>query len=860
MKLYKQLCAGLMVTGALAFSPNLADAADLTACPAPGATYTYGERFVITDLSRGLDDSSQRIDNLGGIFPSGLIFQGQNYSSLYININGTISFGAARSTYTPEAIPGLNYPALAPFFADADLTADLVGDIYTCRDTANQQIIFTWDRVGYYNKKTDKRNSFQLIMRNSGDQCQDPNVTSTFDVEFRYNRLEWTTGDASGGTGGLGGTPATAGIDAGDTVNAVALPGSGTAAVLDLVNLSNVGEPGVFEYRVADGTLPNCGDGVEGLCEECDLGVDNGPDSACTSLCTAATCGDGFVHNGVEECDGEVLGTGYDACPQGYSGTPLCNNDPANTAGDGTCTVSTEGCVDVDECQQASNLCPNGTCVNTPGSYECACDAGYEINGNGQCVNIDECANGTDTCDPNATCTDTDGSFDCACDAGYQGDGTTCADVDECANGTDTCDPNATCTNTDGGFDCACDAGYQGDGETCTNIDECANGTDTCSTNATCTDTVGGYECACDAGYVGDGENCADVDECSDAALNTCDTNASCTNLPGTYACTCDAGYQGDGTTCADVDECADPALNDCDANATCTNTVGSFTCECDEGYVGDGRACGDRECTEEEAAACGETGSCGVSDNVVACVCGDGFELDADGACVDTDECADAALNTCDANATCTNTDGGFTCECADGYQGDGTTCADVDECSDSALNNCDANATCTNTDGGFTCECDEGYVGDGTTCGDRDCTEEEAAACGDAGSCTVNDGVVECACAEGYELDANGACVDTDECSDAALNTCDANATCTNTDGGFTCECEDGFEGDGTTCTPDDGGEGENPDGDVDSGVVSGGGLVGCSSTTANPAESPWTLVFALGGALVAIRRRKR
>jgi len=776
MKLYKQLVAGLLVTGALAFSPNSADAADLTTCPVSGSPHTYGERFVITDQSLGMDDSSQRIDNLSGIFPNGLIFQGQIYTSLYININGTISFGAAQSTYTPQAIPGLNYPALAAFFADADLSLDLVGDIYTCRDVANQQIIFTWDRVGYYNMKTDKRNSFQLIMRNGSDQCSDPSVTSTFDVEFRYNRLEWTTGDASGGTGRLGGTPATAGIDAGDTVNAVALPGSGTAAVLDLVNLSNVAEPGVFEYRVADGTLPNCGDGVEGLCEECDLGVDNGPDSACTSLCTVATCGDGFIHNGVEECDGEEFGTGYDACPQGYTGTPLCNNDPANTAGDGSCTVDTSECVDVDECQQASNLCPNGTCVNTPGSYECACDAGYELNGNGQCVNIDECANGTDTC----------------------------------------------------------------------------------STNATCTDTVGGYDCACDAGYVGDGENCADVDECSDAALNTCDANASCTNLPGTYTCTCEDGYQGDGTTCADVDECADAALNDCDANATCTNTVGSFTCECDEGYVGDGRACGDRACTEEEAAACGDTGSCSVTGNVALCVCGDGFELDANGACVDTDECADAALNTCDANATCTNSDGGFVCECADGYQGDGTTCVDVDECSDSALNDCDANATCTNTDGGFTCECDDGYVGDGTTCGDRDCTEEEAALCGEAGSCTVTDGVVACACAEGYELDANGACVDTDECSDAALNTCDANATCTNTDGGFTCECEEGFEGDGTTCTPDDGGDGG--DGDLDSGVVSGGGLASCSAASGNPAESPWSLVLALGGALVAIRRRKR
>ena len=40
-----------------------------------------------------------------------------------------------------------------------------------------------------------------------------------FDVDFRYNQLNWTTGNASGGINGLGGTPAQAGYDAGDGVH-----------------------------------------------------------------------------------------------------------------------------------------------------------------------------------------------------------------------------------------------------------------------------------------------------------------------------------------------------------------------------------------------------------------------------------------------------------------------------------------------------------------------------------------------------------------------------------------------------------------------------------------------------------------
>lgn len=39
--------------------------------------------------------------------------------------------------------------------------------------------------------------------------------------------------------------------------------------------------------------------------------------------------------------------------------------------------------------------------------------------------------------------------------------------VDECSEGTDTCDAQATCTDTDDAYTCACNNGYTGDGESC---------------------------------------------------------------------------------------------------------------------------------------------------------------------------------------------------------------------------------------------------------------------------------------------------------------------------------------------------------------------------------------------------------
>ena len=35
---------------------------------------------------------------------------------------------------------------------------------------------------------------------------------------------------------------------------------------------------------------------------------------------------------------------------------------------------------DVDECKRDTNLCENGRCINTPGSFRCDCNTGYRYN------------------------------------------------------------------------------------------------------------------------------------------------------------------------------------------------------------------------------------------------------------------------------------------------------------------------------------------------------------------------------------------------------------------------------------------------------------------------------------------------
>ena len=43
-------------------------------------------------------------------------------------------------------------------------------------------------------------------------------------------------------------------------------------------------------------------------------------------------------------------------------------------------------CVDIDECQRNPNICNNGTCVNSMGSYQCHCYAGFKLSPNNDCA------------------------------------------------------------------------------------------------------------------------------------------------------------------------------------------------------------------------------------------------------------------------------------------------------------------------------------------------------------------------------------------------------------------------------------------------------------------------------------------
>ncbi|XP_063291244.1 cartilage acidic protein 1 isoform X1 [Pelobates fuscus] len=130
-------------------------------------------------------------------------------------------------------------------------------------------------------------------------------------------------------------------------------------------------------------------------------------------------------------------------------------------------------CADTDECIQFPFVCPREKpiCINTYGGYKCRpnrrCSRGFEPNEDGTaCVDIDECALGTNEC--KHLCMNTEGSYTCKCHPGFRLQSQNeCVDINECQAQPKLCDQ--ICHNEQGSFHCHCFDGFylQMDGRKC---------------------------------------------------------------------------------------------------------------------------------------------------------------------------------------------------------------------------------------------------------------------------------------------------------------------------------------------------------------------------------------------------------
>jgi hypothetical protein len=150
-------------------------------------------------------------------------FYGTTYTQLYVNNNGNVTFDGQLGTYTPFDLTSTSREIIAPFFADVDTRTGNIVSYGTGIVGSRNAFGVNWIDVGYFPQQTDKLNSFQLILIDRSDRNPDD-----FDIEFNYDQIQWETGDASNGSGGLGGYSARAGFSngTGDPGTSYELPGS----------------------------------------------------------------------------------------------------------------------------------------------------------------------------------------------------------------------------------------------------------------------------------------------------------------------------------------------------------------------------------------------------------------------------------------------------------------------------------------------------------------------------------------------------------------------------------------------------------------------------------------------------------
>lgn len=243
MSSFKRLAAGLLVSAMLGLN-----------C-ASGAAVVTG--FNSSSLGAN-DDGSTGLLSLG--FDAN--FFGTTYSEVFANNNGNLTFDAQLGSYTPFDLASASRVIIAPFFADVD-TRGAGSDLlrYGTGTFAGRNAFgVTWDGVGYYSGQVDKLNVFQTLLVDRSDTG-----SGNFDIYFNYDQIQWETGSASGGSGGLGGNSARAGYSNGTAANSYELPGSAVnGAFLDsnlatgLIHGGNTSVAGryLFEVRNGDVTTP----------------------------------------------------------------------------------------------------------------------------------------------------------------------------------------------------------------------------------------------------------------------------------------------------------------------------------------------------------------------------------------------------------------------------------------------------------------------------------------------------------------------------------------------------------------------------------------------------------------------------
>jgi len=213
-------------------------------------------------VTRG-DDTSSLVVNL----PFTMNWFGTNYTQIYLNMNGNVTFTSGFISYTPGALTGVGQGIMAPFWADVDTRyvgspnrlyySDITsGSVPTIN--GREAVLVTWAAVQYYNNgnttSQTTTDTFQLVIVDRSDTG-----AGNFDIIYNYDQVLWDRGTASGTYARAGwAANGTTGYELpGSGTNGALLDGAATSTALVKGSLNSGGQLGRYVWEVRGGAAPN---------------------------------------------------------------------------------------------------------------------------------------------------------------------------------------------------------------------------------------------------------------------------------------------------------------------------------------------------------------------------------------------------------------------------------------------------------------------------------------------------------------------------------------------------------------------------------------------------------------------------
>ncbi|XP_065209284.1 nidogen [Planococcus citri] len=833
--------------------------------------YSYGEQYGDAQLSKV--DHEAYTPEIQLRVP--VKFYSEVYSSLFVNANGLISFITTMSQYVNMQFP-LDYPVIAALYANTDIRVS--GSVFY-RETndvsllsrASQEIrqffpnsgarfqatslfIATWYRVGYYNQKYDKVNTYQIVIASNNEESY---------VEFLYadDGIQWIQGDGQLGTG-LPDAKAQAGLVAANG-RVHTLQGSGTDQIRNLIRLSNTNEAGLFVFRtgpydnVSNIEVPvtsqivsdyvSYGDQIT----SCAVGF-----SRCHSQATCVDTARGFCCT----CRPAFYGNGFN-----------CLKDGVPLRASGKITIDVNGIklnqieiqayINIQEGRayvaiskvpstvgiQLQFLYPITTMLNwlfakpignglngfqiTGGVLNHSAEIFYKETGDRISITqkylgldvtdqlkIEASIRGTvpqDKRDSRLTINDYQQQFNFLSKGLFRSSSTLQYVKNIISTGQEeqyevsldqTVHFNESCLLNSNNIS-ANDQGQRSQ-YTYYRVKTARN-----FINYESRENILRFAATNKVSLLTENE-----DPCIEGRVK-CVANSSCVVEGDSFKCVCNSGfhttYSSSKTNefgCLDVNECAEGKAN-CDSNAICINEVGSYQCACKAGYSGNGFYCTALEtespCVKNPALCNAPNSRCSDRNDPRTCDCLPGFhkQYSTDQPtgiiCTDINECEYDSGSICGPNSACLNYAGGYSCVCQEGYSLDRDGNCQRKDASCNVLRNCSPNGECiyNETAGKYSCHCIRGYYGDGYVCQQTGGRHVVAKIC-TSGVCVCPPRFI---AYENYCIENEFIPTESTSISCNTINSmCHPQAQCVynSTAQAYKCICNAGFEGNGLEC----------------------------------------------------------